>query len=286
MANREYVLSSETTCDMPREYYKENGVNLLGLTYTINGRDYDSAADDSLSPKEFFQMIADGAMPKTSQVTIEQATASFEKLVKEGKDILHLAFSYGLSGTYQSAVAAAELCREEIPVEVVNSRTLCGPHRCLVQYAARQARQGASRAEILQQVEQRMRTEKSYLIPADFSYLRRGGRLSPLVSYVGQAVRFVPLLTLTEDSRQLTLAGVKRTFLQAVDFIARSFVAHGVGENWRITISHAGVPAQARQARALLSRIFPRAEIEILPLSPVFITQGGPGCVAIQTIRL
>ena len=70
MANREYVLSSETTCDMPREYYKENGVNLLGLTYTINGRDYDSAADDSLSPKEFFQMIADGAMPKTSQVTI------------------------------------------------------------------------------------------------------------------------------------------------------------------------------------------------------------------------
>lgn len=275
------ILADSSTLYSPAQAQAE-GFDLTPLSVTIDGRSYREFVD--ITPNAFLEKIAQGHMPTSSQPAVGDVLALYEKYA--GDEILHITMADGLSGTYQSAVAAAELCREEIPVEVVNSRTLCGPHRCLVQYAARQARQGASRAEILQQVEQRMRTEKSYLIPADFSYLRRGGRLSPLVSYVGQAVRFVPLLTLTEDSRQLTLAGVKRTFLQAVDFIARSFVAHGVGENWRITISHAGVPAQARQARALLSRIFPRAEIEILPLSPVFITQGGPGCVAIQTIRL
>ena len=275
------ILADSSTLYSPAQA-QAKGFDLTPLSVTIDGRSYREFVD--ITPDAFLEKIAQGHMPTSSQPAVGDVLALYEKYA--GDEILHITMADGLSGTYQSAVAAAELCREEIPVEVVNSRTLCGPHRCLVQYAARQARQGASRAEILQQVEQRMRTEKSYLIPADFSYLRRGGRLSPLVSYVGQTVRFVPLLTLTEDSRQLTLAGVKRTFLQAVDFIARSFVAHGVGENWRITISHAGVPAQARQARALLSRIFPRAEIEILPLSPVFITQGGPGCVAIQTIRL
>ena len=61
MAEREYVISTETTCDMPKSYYAENGINLLGLTYTIGGKDYDSAAGDSLSSAEFYQMIREGA---------------------------------------------------------------------------------------------------------------------------------------------------------------------------------------------------------------------------------
>ena len=73
MAEREYVISTETTCDMPKSYYAENGINLLGLTYTIGGKYYDSAAGDSLSSAEFYQMIREGAMPKTSQVSIEKA---------------------------------------------------------------------------------------------------------------------------------------------------------------------------------------------------------------------
>ena len=129
-----------------------------------------------------------------------------------------------------------------------------------------------------------MDTGKSDLIPADFGYLRRGGRLSPLVSYVGQAAKLAPVLPQTEDGRQLTIATVRRSFSQAIQYVGKALQAHGVGDNWRIYITHAA-PQLAAQVHEILQKIFPSALFEIHPLSPAFITQGGPSCVAVQVIR-
>ena len=68
-----YVISTETTCDMDRSYYMENGINLLGMTYTLGDREYDSASEDTLASKEFYQLVRQGAMPKTAQVPVEKA---------------------------------------------------------------------------------------------------------------------------------------------------------------------------------------------------------------------
>ena len=130
-----------------------------------------------------------------------------------------------------------------------------------------------------------MSTEKSYLIPADFAYLRRGGRLSPLVSYVGQATHLAPILTLTEDSRQLKIAGVRRNFLHAIKYVAGALAEHGVGAGWQLYITHADARHSADKAYELLRKAFSDVHIEIHPLSPAFITQGGPGCVAVQVIH-
>ena len=122
-------------------------------------------------------------------------------------------------------------------------------------------------------------------MPADFAYLRRGGRLSPMVSYVGQAIKFAPILTQSEDGCQLTMASVKRSFAQAIRHVSKLLEKHGVGPSWRVYVTHAGVQKMAEQAREILMDSFPAAVYEILPLSPAFITQGGPGCVAVQVIR-
>jgi hypothetical protein len=87
-----------------------------------------------------------------------------------------------------------------------------------------------------------MDSAKSYLMPADFDYLRRGGRLSPLVSYVGKAIKLVPVLTQTEDGKQLTISGVRRSFKQAIQSVASSLAERGVDESWNIYITHAAVP--------------------------------------------
>ena len=122
-------------------------------------------------------------------------------------------------------------------------------------------------------------------MPADFDYLRRGGRLSPLVSYVGKAIHLTPIMTQTEDSTQLTVAGVRRGFVQSVKYIINYFTKAGLDENWRVYISHAAVPQQAELARKMVEEAFPGAFVDVLPLSPAFITQGGPECVAIQVIH-
>ena len=222
-------------------------------------------------------------MPTSSQPAVGEIAAMYERYA--GDEILNIAMAEGLSGTYNGAVAAAGMV-DDGDITVINSRTLCGPHRYMVEKAVEMANNGADKDEIVAHVEQLMDSAKSYLMPADFDYLRRGGRLSPLVSYVGKTIKLVPMMTQTEDGKQLTLAGVRRSFKQAIQYVAKSLQERGVDDDWRIYISHADAMDKAEQAREILKESFPNAFYDILPLSPAFITQGGPGCVAVQYVHV
>lgn len=260
---------------------RQAGFTVSPLSVSIAGQTFREF--DEISPKDFTALIRQGHLPTSSQPAIGDVVSRYEQYPDD--EILNIAMADGLSGTYASAVAAAELCASPQRITVLNSRTLCGPHRYLVENAVRLAAKGLTLPAILRHTEELMRTAKSYLIPSDFDYLRRGGRLSPLVSYVGKAARLAPVITPTEDARQLTIAGIRRSFAQAVEHTAKALAAHGTGDGWRIYVTHADAQSLANQAAALLRNLFPTAVIEILSLSPAFITQGGPGCVAIQAIH-
>lgn len=199
--------------------------------------------------------------------------------------IVNISMAMGLSGTYGSAVAAAKLCDHAHRITVINSRTLCGPHRYLVEKAVQWAKEGKSAEEITRLVEEKMPTCISYLMPDDFNYLRRGGRLSPLVSYVGIAANLAPVMTTTEDGTRLVMAGVRRGFRHAVKYVGDALKRKGVGKGWRIYITHAAAPEKAQSALEDLKKVFPDSTFEIHPLSPAFITQGGPACVAVQVVQ-
>jgi len=260
---------------------RDAGFDVAPLSVTINNQSYREF--DEISSEEFVSIIRQGHMPTSSQPAVGEVAALYENYPDD--EILDIAMSDGLSGTYNSAVAAAGLCDDQERISVLNSRTLCGPHRYLVETAVQLAREGKSRSEILAHLKDLMSTEKSYLMPEDFAYLRRGGRLSPLVSLVGQATHLCPMMTLTEDARQLTVAGVRRNFRQAIQHVGKALADRGVGKNWRVYISHAATPEKAEQAREILHGILPDAVFETHLLSPAFITQGGPGCVAVQVIH-
>ena len=151
--------------------------------------------------------------------------------------------------------------------------------------AVRLAKEGMTRAQIVEKMEEMKKQMKSFLMPADFDYLRRGGRLSPLVSFVGKAIKLAPVLTQSPDGRQLVMSAIKRSFKQAVAHVAQQLEAIGVGEGWRVYVTHADAPEMAKAAEAFMAERFPLARIEVYLLTPAFITQGGPECVAIQAIR-
>ena len=259
---------------------REAGFAVSPLSVTIAGSSYREF--DEISSERFVEIIREGNMPTSSQPAVGDVAALYEHFA--GDEILNIAMADGLSGTYASAVAAAGLC-EEGKITVINSRTLCGPHRWLVEKARDMAAAEAPLSAIVEKVEALMDTAKSYLIPADFAYLRRGGRLSPLVSYVGQAAKLAPVMTQTEDGRQLTVAAVRRGFRQAVEYVGKALEHLNDGEGWRIYITHAAASEKAQQAKELLEKLYPAAAIEIYPLSPAFITQGGPGCMAVQVVE-
>ena len=120
---------------------------------------------------------------------------------------------------------------------------------------------------------------------ADFDYLRRGGRLSPLVSLVGKTIKLAPVLTQSEDGRQLVMSAVKRSYKLALQHVAQKLAEHGVGKGWRIYITHAVHEQRCLEAKAVMEAAFPEATIECYTLTPAFITQGGPSCVAVQVVR-
>ena len=260
---------------------REAGFAVSPLSVTIAGRSYREF--DEISAEEFVDIIRQGHMPTSSQPALGEVEALYNEFA--GEDILNIAMAHGLSGTYTSAIAAAEMCDHSDHIHVLNTRTLCGPHRYLVEKAVEWANAGESVEVIKEKLNALMDTVKSFLVPADFDYLRRGGRLSPLVSYVGKAASLTPIMTQTESGERLTVAGIRRGFPHAVKFIGKELEKAGVGKGWRVQISHAGVLDKAETVKQMLSEMFPEAVFEIYPLSPAFITQGGPGCFAVQYIH-
>ena len=152
---------------------RDAGFAVSPLSVTIAGKSYREL--DEISSDEFVSIINQGHMPASSQPAIGEVTALYEEFA--GEQILNIAMAHGLSGTYQSAAAAAELCDNAADITVVNTRTLCGPHRYMVEKAVEMAKNGATLDELLSWLNKRMDTAKSFLLPADFDYLRRGGRL-------------------------------------------------------------------------------------------------------------
>ena len=261
---------------------REAGFAVSALSVTIAGKSYREF--DEISAEEFVAMIRQGHMPTSSQPSLGEVEALYNEFA--GDEIINVAMAHGLSGTYTSACAAAELCDHAEKIHVVNTRTLCGPHRYLVERAVQWANAGEGVEEILKKLNTLMDSAKSYLVPADFDYLRRGGRLSPLVSYVGKAANLTPIMTQTENGERLTVASIRRGYSHAVKYIVSQLEKAGIVAGWQVQISHAGAPEKAEQTMAALKAAMPEAEYHIYPLSPAFITQGGPSCVAVQVVKL
>ena len=275
------IISDTSTLYSTRQA-REAGFAVSPLSVTIAGKSHREF--DEISSDEFVAIIREGHMPTSSQPAIGEVTALYEEFA--GEQILNIAMAQGLSGTYMSAVAAADICDNADDITVGNSRTLCGPHRYLVEKAVQLAQAGASLEELLAWLNQRMDSAKSYLIPADFDYLRRGGRRSPLVSHVGKLAGLAPVMTQTEDGTRLTVASIKRGLKHAVKYCVDALAKRGVGKGWKVYISHAAAPEKADLALELLKAAMPEAAYEIIPLSPAFLTQGGPQCMAIQYVEL
>ena len=261
---------------------REAGFAVSPLSVTIGGKTYREF--DEITAEQFVEIIRQGHMPTSSQPAIGEVTALYEEFSDD--EILNIAMADGLSGTYSSAAAAAQLCENSDQITVLNSRPLCGPRRYLVQKCVEFAKEGQTLEQIKSWCLQKMDTAKSYLMPEDFDYLRRGGRLSPLVSHVGKLAGLVPVMTQTDDGCRITVSTIRRGYSAAVKYLAEVLKKNGIGPSWRVYIAHAATKEKVELTLKRLSEALPGAEFEVVPLSPAFITQGGPGALAVQYIQM
>lgn len=258
---------------------KRLGIHVIPLCVSINDQHYRDLCFDA---ERFYQDVCAGAIPTTSQPPIGDVLAAYEAC--KGEEILNLCMADGLSGTYQTACMAKEQAENAADITVWNTQTLCGPHRYLVQKAIQLRDMGKNVKEIVAELEICRASEHSFLIPQDFSFLKRGGRLKPAAASIGGLLKLKPIMEKVEEGRRLDKFALTRTMGKAVDSVIAFAKEHGASAQDRFYVAHAHALQDAQMIIAQLKKAFGEIEIELLELSPAFLTQGGPRCVAIQYI--
>lgn len=257
------------------------GIDIAMLSVTVNGKTY--REQEEIKTEEFIDIIHQGYVPSSSQPAVGEVLDIYNKYPQD--EMLNITIADGLSGTYQTACGAVSMAQTPERITVFNSRTLCYPQRVLVLRALDLAKKGFDAHAIIAELEKLLHTAKSYLIPRDFDYLRRGGRLSPLMANIGKLIKLAPVMTPTADGKQLTRLSLQRSFKRAVQAIADDMKRIGVDAGYHIAISHAMAGDLLETASEIIGKAFPGINIQTFTLTPAFTVQGGPGCVAIQAIK-
>lgn len=273
------IITDTTTLYTPEEG-KELGITVVPACTIIDEKAYKDYED--ITSDEFIKKIQEGAVPTTSQPAIGELMEIFEESEEE---LLVLTIGDGLSGTYQNAVGAKQSMDENEHIHVMNTKTLAGPQRYLVQKAMRLKEEGVSLERIKVELAKCIETSVSFVIPEDFEFLRRSGRLTSIAAKLATMVKIVPVLTQTEDKKRITLFSIKRSKKKALMSIIVYLKELGANEEYLITISHAGVVEEAKNAAQKIKEHFVNVQTEIFQLPPTLITHGGPGCLVIQAIR-
>ena len=263
-----------------QEDARANGFEAVPLCVSIG--DFEGR-DMHLDMRAFYDRIKSGLHPKSSQPPIGEVVEMFEKYAD--CEIINISMADGLSGTYQSACMAKEMIENNDHITVINSRTLCGPHRYMVEKAQQMKEEGKSAKEIIDWITYAIEHQESFLIPQDFDFLRRGGRLTPVAATIGSVLKLKPIMTQTPDGKKLDKFGIKRTMSAAFKTVIDHLKEKGVNANHVIYVSHAEAPKDAQNAKAMIENAIEGAEVRMLDLGAAFVTQGGPQCVAIQYIE-
>lgn len=273
------IIADTPTLYSPKEG-KDLGITVIPACTIIDGTVYRDFEDISID--EFMKKIEQGAVPTTSQPAIGDILDVFEESKEE---ILFLPIGDGLSGTYQNAVGAKNSIDNNEHIHIVDTKTLAGPQRYLVQKALKLRELGCGIEKIKVELQKSIEASVSFVIPTDFDFLKRSGRLTSVAAAIGNVIKIVPVMTQTEDMKRITLFAIKRSRRKAVDAIIEHLKKMGVNEDYIISVSHAGVYENAKAVLEQIRTQFVNVTMELFHLAPALVTHGGPGCIVIQAVK-
>lgn len=271
---------SDSSILYTKEQAREIGVEVVPLCVScghIEGRDM------HLDMDAYYHEIQVGHKPKSSQPPIGEFVDVYEKYADQ--EIIHISMADGLSGTYETACMAKEMVENKNRITVIDTKTLCGPHRYMVEKAQQMKLSGHSAKEIIDWLREASKKHESFLIPQDFEFLKRGGRLTPMASKLGSVLKLKPVMTQTADGRRLEKMAIKRTMKSAVQAVIDHMKDKKVSARHIIYVSHARALKDAEYVKEQIEKHFENVEVRLMELGAAFVTQGGPQCIAIQYIE-
>lgn len=276
-----YQILTDSCCDFTEAQYKQWNIVSAPLTVTYKGENHANFSDTS-AVKAFYDELRGGVMASTSAVNPDGWATAMEPALKEGKDVLILAFSSGLSTTYQSAVIAAKELREVYPDRTINVvDTLCAAlgQGLLVWHAAQKQSAGMPLDELTAWVEANKLNVCHWVTVDDLSHLKRGGRISATTAIVGTMLNIKPIIFVDNDGHLINTAKV-RGRKTAMEYLAKKFAETGTDHD-TVFIGHGDCPEDAAALETLMKEKYGVKNVITGYVGPVIGAHTGPGVLVL-----
>ena len=281
----DYVLLTDSSADLTDALVKELGVEVLPLSFTMRNKTYRNWPDNrEIDPKDFYRQLREGEMATTSAVNVSDFTETIEPHLKEGRDVLVVAFSSGLSATCHSAQIAAQELSEQYPerkVYVVDSLCASLGQGLLVWYAARMKNEGRGIGAVRDWLEENKLHLCHWFTVDDLHFLKRGGRISSATAVLGTMLSIKPVMHV-DDEGHLTKVGTARgrnaSLKALVDHMTETAI-DPAGQT--VFISHGDCEEDANKVAEDVKRRFGVQTVVLNNVGPVIGAHSGPGTVAL-----
>ena len=281
----EYVILTDSSADLTAELVAELGVEVIPLSFTMEDKTYYNFPDNrDIDPADFYARLRGGAMATTAAVNVADYTEAMEPILKEGKDVLVLAFSSGLSATCHSAqIAAGELMEQYPDRKVYVVDTLCASlgQGLLVWYAANLKKQGKTMEEVRDWTEEHKLNLCHWFTVDDLHFLKRGGRISAATAVLGTMLSIKPVMHVDNEGHLIkvgTARGRNASLKALVDHMEETVLDL---KDQVIFISHGDCLADAQKVADDVKSRFGVETVIINYVGPVIGAHSGPGTVAL-----
>ena len=284
----DYVLSCCSTADLTHEHFESRDIHYICFHYFLDEKEYPDDLGQSVPFDQFYDAMSKGADTRTAQVSIGEYVDYFTPFLEQGKDIVHVSLSSGLSGTVNAARNAALIVKERFPernVYVVDSLGASSGYGLLMDRAADKRDEGLSAEELAKWVEENRLKVHHWFFSTDLSFYVKGGRVSKTAAFFGGMLDICPLLNMDNLGRLIprykirTKKKVIRTIVDKIEECARD----GLDYDGKCYICNSACLADARQVADLVEARFPKlnGKVEIYNIGTTIGSHTGPGTVAL-----
>lgn len=284
----DYVISCCSTADLSKEHFEKIDVHYCCFHYEMDGVQYSDDLGQSMDFDVFYQRMTDGAMTKTSQINADEYEEYFTQFLSQGKDIIHLTLSSGISGTFNSANLAKALLEDKYPdrkIYVIDSLAASSGYGLLIDHLAGMRDSGATIDELAAWVEEHKLNLNHWFFSSDLTFFIRGGRISKAAGAVGTVLNICPLMNVDFEGRLIPRYKIrtKKKVIQAIVDKMAEQAEGGTDYSGKCFISHSACEEDAKAVAALVEERFPNLNGRVL-INSIGTTIGshtGPGTVAL-----
>lgn len=284
----DYILSCCSTADLTKEFFHKREIHYICFHYELDGVQYPDDLGETMPFDKFYQAMADGADTKTSQVNVDEFCNYFEPFLKEGKDILHLTLSSGISGVYNSACVAQGMMQEKYPdrkIYVVDSLSASSGYGLFMDYLADMRDEGKSIDDLYKWALEYRERLQHWFFTSDLTYLIRGGRVSKAAGVIGGMMNICPLMTVDPEGKLVARQKIrtKKKVIQAIVDRMEEYSENGTNYSGKCFISNSACEEDAKAVAELVEERFPKlkGKVETFTIGTTIGSHTGPGTVAL-----